>query len=525
MEKKVLEGLPAIVIEYIENLEKQVARLTELLLIAKKARFGSSSEKTKYTLGEGFEQTTLFNEAEVCADENAPEPVVVKEHKRKPKRTKEELAAELPVREVVIDLPEAERKCNICEGALNPIGRELVRRELCVIPAQIYVTETYRINYACATCEKESDQANIIKPSVPVPVVKRGLASPSSVAYTMYQKYANAMPLYRQEQDWKTSGVTLSRATLANWIIYAATHWLLPLWLALQAILVKSPLIMADETVVQVLKEPEKTPQSESRMWVYCTGNTGEPPIILFEYQPNRSGENPKRFLEGAKDFYLQTDGYAGYNKVKNAKHCGCWAHLKRKYTDALPKSGQKDSKAAQGIAFCDKLFFLEREFAKLSPEDRLKQRHERSKPVLDDYFAWAETVNPLAGCKLAEAIIYSRNQKERLMAILLDGRIEISTNRIENKIRLFTVGRKNWLFSDTVAGAQASAIVYSVIETAKANDINPFKYLQYLFTELPSVLTKNPDADLSPFFPWADEIWSKCKNTHGAKAHLEQLV
>jgi hypothetical protein len=340
----------------------------------------------------------------------------------------------------------------------------------------------------------------------------------------MYQKYANAMPLARQEKDWSTFGVKISRATLANWIIYAAVHWVLPLWEALQALLVLSPVIMADETVVQVLKEPGKTPQSESRMWVYCTGNIHSPPIILYEYQPDRCGENPKRFLAGAKDFYLQTDGYAGYNKVENTIHCACWAHMKRKYTDALPKTDLKDSKAVQGIAFCDELFLLERDFQELLPEERLKQRHEKSKPVLDAYFAWVDTVNPLAGCKLAEAITYARNQKEPLSAFLLDGRIEISTNRIENHIRPFAVGRRNWLFADTVDGAKASAMAYSIIETAKANGLNPYQYLLYLFTELPTYLTKDPAADLSSFLPWVSIVQEKCRRTQGAAAQLVRL-
>ena len=521
MDKKDFEGLPAPAVAYISDLEKQVDQLTELLRLAQKARFGASSEKAKYILEDGFEQASLFNEAEVCTQEDAPEPVIVSQHKRKPKRTKEELAKELPVKEVVIDIPEPERVCDICENALHPIGRELVRRELSIIPAQAYVTETYRINYACEPCETETGEANIIKPPAPEPVVKRGLASPSSVAYTMYQKYANAMPLYRQEQDWKTFGVKLSRATLANWIIYTSMHWLLPLWEALKAVLILSPVIHADESVVQVLKEPGKRPQSESRMWVYCTGNTGAPPIVLFEYQPNRAGENPKRFLLGAKEFYLQTDGYSAYNKVENATHCGCWAHLRRKYNDALPKTDQKGSTALVGLEFCQKLFALEESFQNLSPEERLKLRHERSKPVWDAYFAWVETLDPLAASKLVEAITYSRNQREPLSAFLLDGRIEISNNRAENAIRPFTVGRKNWLFSDTVGGAQASAITYSVVETAKANGLNPFQYLLNLFSELPAVLTKDPAADLSHFFPWIEDIQSKCRFAQGHNGQL----
>jgi len=523
MKKIAFEGLESPVIEYIENLEKslenqqtQIDRLTEMLRLAQKARFGSSSEKFRYVL-DGDEQQSLFNEAEVCADENAPEPVVVEQHTRKPKRTKEELAEGLPVQEVIISIPEDERSCNICEsGNLKVIGRELVRRELSIIPAQAYITETWRENLACVDCETETDEANIIKPEVPAPVVKRGLASPSSAAHVMYQKFVNAMPLYRQEKDWAGFGVKISRATLSGWIIYTANHWLMPMWEAWKAILLTSPVIHADESVVQVLKEPGKTPQSDSRMWVYCTGNVDLPPIHLFEYQPSRAGENPKAFLKDARDFYLQTDGYSGYSTVEGAVHCGCLAHARRKFNDAMPKNAPANNKARIGFEFCRKLFDLEDKFKKLTPDERLKERLKKSKKVLDEFFEWVDTVNPLAASKLVEAIVYVRRQREPLSAILLDGRIEISNNRIENAIRPFALGRRNWLFADTVAGAKASAAAYSVIETAKANGLNPYQYLLHLFTELPTVLTKTPNADLSPFFPWDDEVQKKCRLANG---------
>ena len=533
MDAKLFEGLPTLVIEYIENLEKlvveqrtqlekqqklidaqqaQIDRITEMFNLAQKARFGSSSEKAKYILGEGYEQESLFNEAETYARQE-DELVTVETHERKPKRTKEELAKDLPIQKVVISIPENERICNICEGGLHPIGLELVRRELSIIPAQAYVTETYRENFACGNCLGETDDANIIKPEVPEPVVKRGLASPSSVAHVMYQKYVNAVPLYRQEKDWGTFGVTISRATLANWIIYTSMRWLLPLWEAWKAILLTSPVILADETVVQVLKEPGKTPQSESRMWVYCTGNVGiPPPIILFEYQPDRSGDHPKAFLKVDHEFYLQTDGYAGYNAVENAVHCGCFAHMRRRFEEAIPKNAPKDNKARIGLRYCQKLFALEDKFKDLSPDDRLDKRLKQSKPILDEFFAWVDTLNPLAGSKLCDAIVYARNQKKPLSALLLDGHIELSTNRIENVIRPFAVGRKNWLFSETVDGAQASAVTYSVIETSSANRLNPYKYLLFLFTELPTILTKDPHADLSQFFPWADKAFENCR-------------
>jgi len=516
MNKSTFQDLPS-ALSYIETLEHdmgemraEIARLTDLIRLANKARFGASSEKARY-ISDG--QMSLFNEAEACADEAAPEPVIVERHARKPKRTKEQLAKELPVQEIVLELPENERVCGICEGALHPIGKTLVRRELNIIPAKAFVSEIYQTSYNCGDCQSETDEANIVKAPVPAPVVKRGLASPGAAAHVFYQKYVNALPLYRQAKDWANFGVEISRATLANWIIYISLLWLSPLWGQMKAQLLSAGVILADETVVQVLKEPGKTPQSESRMWVYCTGTGCGPPVILFEYQPGRGGEHPRKFLEGAAPgFYLHTDGYAGYNGVKDAVHCGCFAHLRRKFNDALPKTGQKGSKALQGLAFCQKLFKLEDGWAALSPENRLEQRQERSKPVLDEFFAWLETVNPLAGSKLAEAVVYARNQREPLSAFLLDGRIDISTNKVENAIRPFAVGRKNFLFADTVNGAKASAIAYSVIETAKANGLNPYQYLLYLFNRLPTILTKEPEADLSRFFPWNDEVREKCR-------------
>jgi len=504
MEKIILQGLPPEVSEYISKLEAQVEHLSEIVRVLQKARFGQSSEKARYILKDGVTQVSFFNEAEACADEAAPEPeITVAPHVRKKKRTKEELTKTLPVEEVVIDLPEDERKCNICEGDLHPIGRELVRRELNVIPSRVYITEIYSVTYGCGDCVKESDEANIIKAPVPEPVVKRGLASPSSAAYTVYQKYVNHMPLYRQEADWANHGVKISRATLANWVIYVCLNWLTPLYILMKSLLLESPVIHADESVVQVLKEDGKTPQSESRMWAYCSGNTGAPPIVLFEYQPDRAGIHPKEFLAGFTGF-LVTDGYSGYNAVPGVTHCGCWAHQRRKYEEALPKTDKKGSPAAEGLAYCQKLFALEREFEKLSPEERLKQRQERSKPVLDAYFAWVDKTCPLAGSKLAQAITYARNQEKPLRAFLSDGRIEISNNRMENAIRPFTVGRKNYLFCDTVRGAQASAVAYSITETAKVNGLNPYQYLLRLFTELPTVLAKDPEADLTRFLPWS---------------------
>jgi transposase len=522
MQKVDFTGLSPDQIEYVTSLEKTVEsqqvrinQLVDILAKSQKALFGPSSEKSRYVLGEESDQISLFNEAEVETSNKAEEPTVqtiVTSHARKPKRTKEELAETVPVVEVVCDLDEDKRTCDICNADMRYLGKEHVRDELDIIPAQVRVLRYIRFNYVCKQCEKETDEANIIKAPVPVPVMKRSLASPSTVAYVMYQKYANGMPLYRQEKDWANQGVTLSRATLANWIIRPSHDWLEPLYDAMKEQLVTEPVINADETVIQVLKEPGKKASTESRMWVYTSGRSPTP-TVLYEYQPTRSGQHARRFLEGFKG-YLQTDGYSGYNAVPDVIHCGCWAHLRRKFEEALPKGADiVGSKAAVGFDYCNRLFDLEREWKELSADERYQKRLQQSKPILDEFWKWLSSFDSLQNSNLGKAVTYALNQKETLNNFLLDGRIEISNNRAENVIRPFVNGRKNWLFSDTQRGANASAIVYSMIESAKANQLNPYMYLVFLLSKLPSLKELSSES-LKPFLPWSSELPPWCHNS-----------
>ena len=527
MEKRDVSGLSPNQTEYIASLEKtiesqqiRINQLTDMLAKMQKALYGRSSEKSRYVLGEESDQISLFNEAEAETNNKSEEPTVqsiVTSHTRKPKRTKEELAETVPVMEVICDLDENKRVCDVCNSDLRYLGKEHVRDELEIIPAQIRVLRYIRFNYVCKECEKETDEANIIKSPVPAPVMKRSLASASTVAHVMYQKYANGMPLYRQEKDWANQGVTLSRATMANWIIRPSHEWLEPLYNVMKKQLITEPVINADETVIQVLKEPAKTASAESRMWVYTSGRSPTP-AVLFEYQPTRSGQHARRFLE---DFsgYLQTDGYSGYNAVPNVIHCGCWSHMRRKFEEALPKGTDiAGSKAAIGFDFCNKLFSLEDEWLLLSVPERNQKRLQYSKPVLDEFWKWVSQLNPLQNSNLGKAVTYALNQKEKLNNFLLDGHIEISNNRAENAIRPFVTGRKNWLFSDTQRGAKASAIVYSIIETAKANQLNPYMYLVFLFTELPNLKELTVELLIS-FLPWSSELPDWCRNIASSKA------
>lgn len=270
-------------------------------------------------------------------------------------------------------------------------------------------------------------------------------------------------------------------------------------------------IVHADETPVQVLKEDGKKPQTKSYMWVYRTGNDGKEPIILFDYHPSRSGDNAATYLKDFKG-YVHSDGYSGYNKLTEVTRCGCWAHLRRKFVEAIPPGKEAElrgSFAVTGKEYCDKLFAIEDDLKALSPEDRYTQRLDREKPVLEAFWAWLETVNPIRGSKLAKAVSYAQNQKPFMENYLLDGRCSLSNNAAENAIRPFVTGRKNWLFADTPKGADASATVYSLIETAKANGLDVFSYLQELLANMTD--WDHTDEYLEDLMPWSEFSRSQC--------------
>lgn len=351
-----------------------------------------------------------------------------------------------------------------------------------------------------------------MRANAPRSLMNHSLASPSAVAYAIYQKYVNAVPLYRQEKDWERLGLKLSRATLANWIIRCSEDHFSQAIEHMRDKILNRDVIHVDETPVQVLKEKDRSPQSKSYMWVYRTGNDGKAPIVLFDYEPSRSGDNAVRYLQGFKG-YVHSDGYSGYNKLTDVVRCGCWAHLRRKFVEAIPngkatRSG--DSAAEKGRSYCDELFRIEDSLRDLSPEDRHTKRLELERPVLDAFWSWLEKVTPIGGSKLADAVTYALNQKKYMENYLLDGRCSISNNLAENVIRPFVTGRKNWLFADTAKGANASARVYSIVETAKANGLDVLKYLEELLLNMPS--WDNTAEYLDEMMPWSDYMQEHCK-------------
>jgi len=500
----------------ISELTAKVEWLMEQFRIAQHRQFGASSEKSA---DDGFGQINLFNEAELASDILVPEPelVEIEKHFRKRKNmvNADKLPANLPVETILHELPEEERVCPECEEHLHGMGKETLRRELKLIPAKAVIVEHTRKVYACRNCEKDECGIPIVKAPVSNPVIKGGFASPEAIAHIASQKFVMAVPLYRQEQEWNRYGIELSRQTMSNWLIKATFDWLEPIYDSLSELLCLRSVLHADETSLQVLQEDGKPAKSKSYMWLYRTSGDTDSPIVLYEYQPDRKAEHPKRFLKNFSG-YLHADGYNGYHDLSDhIQVVGCFAHVRRKFDEAikgLSKKDQTNSTAGIGKRFCDTLFSLERGFVGLTTDEMFKKRQELSKPVFDELYKWVGTLNPPPKTGLHTAIVYARNQREYLGRFLEDGRLEISNNRAERTIKPFVIGRKNWLFANTPRGAKASAIMYSIIETAKENGLNPYEYLTYIFTNAPNWNIRNDYDRLDCLMPWNAPAACKAK-------------
>lgn len=500
-----------------EQLRAKVQWYEEQIRLGKQKQFGSSSERTP---PEQLQfKDLLVNEAEMEADPKREEPTVetITYKRRKATGQREAKLQDLPVEVIEYHLPAEEQVCPCCNGPLHTMSTE-VRQELKVIPAEVKVVKHVRHVYSCRQCEREATETPVITAPMPKPVAPGSLASPSALAFIMEQKYVMGMPLYRQEQQFAHLGVDLSRQTLANWVLQAADTWLQPLYDRMRTHLLARAVLHADETTLQVLREDGRAAQTQSYMWLYRTGREG-PPIVLYDYQQTRGGDKPRDFLAGFGG-YLHVDGYPGYHKVAGVTLVGCWAHARRKFDEALKALPDDKQKAAvtarEGLEFCNRLFAIERDIKDASSEARLKVRTEQSRPVVDAFLAWLRTQRPrvLPKSTLGLAIGYCLNQWEKLVVFLQDGRLELDNNRSERSIKPFVIGRKNWLFSNTPRGAKASATIYSVIETAKENGLNPLAYLTWLFEETPQLADPRDLAALDQLLPWSEALPPSCKLT-----------
>jgi transposase len=494
----------------IEELKKEVAELKALvryyeeqICLARQKRFGQSSEKADPR------QMGLFDEPDRHEPVQATERIAYTRRKRRGKREGD--LSGIPTETVTHMLPEGERTCPECGGPLHVMGHSEPRREIEIIPARVKVVEHVQEVYSCRACERGGISVPVIKAPMPVPVIKGGFASPSSVAHIMAQKYVNAMPLYRQEHEFAMNGFMLSRQTMANWMAYCSERWLEPLYECLKAAMLRDEVLHADETALQVLDEPGRKPGATSYMWLYKTGRASPNPAAIYEYQETRASSHPKKFLSGFSG-YLHADGYPGYHALQpGITVVGCWAHARRKFDEAVksaPPGARGGLPGQKGLDFCNRLFALEREFKSLLPGERHKKRIEQSEPLVSDFYAWANSAVALPKSALGRALRYALEQRPYLENVFRDGRLELSNNLAERSIKPFVIGRKNWMFSVTPRGARASSVIYSVVETAKENRLKPFEYLKYIFETMPGL----PSGDLGSLLPWSASLPDRCK-------------
>ena len=476
--------------------------------------FGSSSERRIDDLSGQLSLFDTPSEDEKPVELIEPEIVEQPKKSRKKKPTLKEQFKDIPTRQVPVDTLSAEdRICPLCGSEMLAIGTEVIRSEIVYTPPKLERIEYIATTYACPEC-KDTEEPQFIKDNGRPALIPGSYASESLLAYILYRKYGLYIPLYRQEQDFLQMSAPIGRTSMAHWIITVGQEYMQPMYDYFHRELLKRRFLMMDETPIQVLKEEGRKAQSKSYFWLIRTGEDGLNPIILYNYTPTRAGENAKQFLKGIESgFYLMADGYQGYNKVKETKRCCCFAHIRRYLLEAIPKGHEKDysNPAVQGVLYCNKLFEYERSYKEkgLSFKQIQNRRLKDQKPVIEGFLAWLKQVNPGSNGKLKKAITYIRNREEFLMTYLEDGRCSLSNNLSENCIRPVTVGRKNWLFSDTPDGANANALYLTIVEMAKAYNLNLYEYLKYLLEHRPN--KDMSDDELAKLAPWSEEVQEKC--------------
>jgi len=479
----------------LSSYKEKYANLLEEIRLARQRRFAPSSEKD-------ILQVDLFDEAGIEplseeTKEQLNDDITVQTHTRKKHPARSPLPKELPREVIMHDLPEAEKIC-ACGASLACIGQE-TSEQLKYIPAQLSVIQHVRPKYACKPCE-----GNIKIADMPLLLLPKSIATPELIAHTIVSKYVDHLPLYRQESIWKRLEIDLPRSSLCGWILKVATLCE-PLVTLLRTDIIRQNYVQADETTLQVLAEAGRSNTSTSYMWVYQGGNALHRSVV-FEYQETRAGEHAKTFLNGFKG-YLQTDAYSGYlwtEKEPDIVAVGCMAHARRPFAE-LVKLTKTRGLAHEALEFFQKLYAIEKQAreAELSPEARYTLRNDKAQPILAALKTYLERnlTKTSEQSKIGKAIRYALNHWTALTRYLQDGRIEIDNNAVENRIRPFAVGRKNWLFSGSPSGAKAGATLYSLIETCRANQVEPYAYFCAMLHRIRLCQTEEDYQKLLPQF------------------------
>ena len=507
--------------EKTKELEFLNAMLSDRLTLAQRKRFGASSEK----YADGYTQLSLFNEAEQEADLDAAEPeldeIPPSSYKRKKRSGKkaEDLSSFETTEVMEYKLEGSDRYCPDCGVKYKVVTKETVKR-LKFVPARFEVVEESTYIYSCPKC------GAMKRPEKKVPLLKGSMATPSLVAGIINAKYVNGMPLARQEREFARYELNLSTKTMANWIIQCADRYLQPLYDRMKEEFLRSRYVHGDETRVQVIDEPDQKGSTQNWMWVYLTDEySGSPRMVLFQYERTRGGYHPAEFLKGFRG-YFTCDGYQAYHSLPGEiLITGCMAHARRRFDEALTvlkkdfsKEQLKETTAYQAMERIGMLYKIEDLIRNKSPEERYQERQKQAKPILGAFFEWLHSLEEEVdrSSRIGEAILYTLNQEAYLKRYLEDGHLSIDNSAAERSIKNFAIGRRNWLFSKSICGAEASATVYSITETALLNGLKPYNYVSYVLERIKDLGSFPKKEDLSELLPWSKSLpeacWSKLK-------------
>lgn len=504
--------------EKTKELEFLNAMLSDRLTLAQRKQFGASSEK----YADGYTQLNLFNEVEQAAEPDLPEPGMEEIHPSSYKRKKrsgkkeEDLSAFATTEVVEHKLACSDMFCPDCGTKYKVVTKETVKY-LKFIPARFEVVEEATYVYSCPKC------GTMRRPEKPPSLLKGSVATPSLVAGIMNAKYVNGMPLARQEREFARYDLNLSTKTMANWIIQCADRYLQPLYELMRETFLRSRYVHGDETRVQVIDEPGQKGTTQNWMWVYLTDEySGSPRMVLFQYERTRAGYHPVNFLGDQFHGYFTCDGYQAYHSLpEGIKVTGCMAHARRRFDEALTilkkdftKEQLKETTAYQAMARIGMLYKIEELIRDKSPEERYQERQKQSKPLLEAFFEWLHTLEDSVdrSSKIGEAVLYTLNQEGYLRRYLEDGHLSIDNTAAERAIKNFAVGRRNWLFSKSIRGAESSAIVYSITETALLNGLKPYDYLTYVLERMKDLGPFPPKEEVQKLLPWSEAIPGDCR-------------
>ena len=503
--------------EKTKELEFLNAMLSDRLTLAQRKRFGASSEK----YADGYTQLNLFNEAEQEADPNSPEPDLEEVHPSSYKRKKrsgkkEEDLSSFETTEVIeYKLTGRDRYCPDCNTKYKVVTKETVKR-LKFIPARFEVVEEVTFVYSCPKC------GTMKRPEKEPSLLKGSVATPSLVAGIMNAKYVNGMPLARQEREFARYDLNLSTKTMANWIIQCADRYLQPLYNLMKEELLQSKYLHGDETRIQVIDEPDQKGSTQNWMWVYLTDeSSGSPQMVLFQYERTRAGYHPKEFLGNLFEGYFTCDGYQAYHSLPDGiTVTGCMAHARRRFDEALTvlkkdftKEQLKETTAYQAMARIGILYKIEEMIRDKSPEERYEERQKQAKPLLEAFFEWLHTLEDSVdrSSLIGEAVLYTLNQEVYLKRYLEDGHLSIDNLAAERSLKNFATGRRNWLFAKSIHGAQASATVYSITETAMLNGLKPYHYLTYVLEKMKDLGPFPEKEAILELLPWSTSLPADC--------------